>query len=187
VRHWNRALATLLAAAAAGFLLWFTPHFNRWSTGGYWGVIGVLVLAGVLIGLSQLHGRDGNPTTSFLLAFLPVLVAAGWVILAAEPRGGWVRDHVVAWSGDMGIVHAIHNLAEHVSVLAFGLGAVFGVTFEPSMIRRSSRRARVIIPARAAAPRPPPPGPGPFRAEPSASDETQPLGTVSEETGTRGE
>ena len=149
VRHWNRALATLLAAAAAGFLLWFTPHFNRWSTGGYWEVIAVVTLAGALIGLSQLHGRDGNPAASFLLAFLPVLIAAGWVILAGEPRGDWVRDHVVSWSREMGIAHSIHNLTEHVAVLAFGLGAVFGVTFEPKMVRRSSRRATVIVPARA--------------------------------------
>jgi hypothetical protein len=183
VRHWNRALATLLASAAAGFLLWFTPHFNRWSTSGYWGVIAVLALAGVLIGLSQLHGRDGNPTTSFLLAFLPVLFAAGWVILAAEPRASLVRDHVVSWSGDMGILHAIRNLAEHVAVLAFGLGAVFGVTFEPSMVRRGSKRARVFTPARAAPPRPP--APAPFGAE-STFEETQPLPTVSDQTETQG-
>lgn len=171
VRHWNRALATLLAAAAAGFLVWFTPHFNRWSTGGYWGVIAVVTLAGVLIGLSQLHGRDGNPTASFLLAFVPVLVAAGWVILAGEPRGDWVRDHVVSWSGDIGIGHAIHNLTEHVAVLAFGLGAVFGVTFEPKMLRRSSRSPNVIIGAPL---RTPPPHPSAARIDESPTQETPP-------------
>jgi len=154
MRRWNRALATLAAAAAAGFVIWFAPHFDHWSTGGYWGVMDLMTAAGVLIGLSQLHGRDGNPTASFLIAFLPVLVAAGWVILAAQPHGGWIRAHVVSWSGDMGIDHAVHNLGEHVAVLAFGLGLVFGVTFEPKMVRRSSKNA-------AAAPSPGAPDPIP--------------------------
>jgi hypothetical protein len=121
-------------------LLWFAPHFHRWTTGGYWGVIGLLTLAGVLVGLSQLHARDGNPVASFLVAFVPVLVAAGWVILAEQPHGDWVRDHVLSWSGDMGISHAVHNLGEHAAVLAFGLGMVFGVTFEPRMVRRGSKK-----------------------------------------------
>src|ERR1700722_17443524 len=141
MRRWTRALVTLLAAAAAGFLLWFAPHFNGATTGGYWGVTAVIALAGLLLGLSQLHGRDGNPRASFLVAFLPVLLAAGWVILAAQPNGGWVRDHVLSWSGQIGIAHAVHNLGEHVVVLAFALGIVFGVTFEPAMARRGRRRA----------------------------------------------
>ncbi|MGZ4359722.1 MAG: hypothetical protein ACXVZW_08055 [Gaiellaceae bacterium] len=156
MRHWNRALTTLAAAAAAGFLLWFSPHFHRWTTGGYWGVMALMAVAGVLIGLSQLHGRDGNPTASFLLAFLPVLVAAGWVILAAQPQGNWIRDHVLSWSGDMGIDHAVHNLGERVAVLAFGLGIVFGVTFEPKMVRRGPKKMDVAPTAVAAAPSPPP-------------------------------
>jgi hypothetical protein len=156
MRQWNRALATLAAVAAAGFLLWFAPHFHRWTTGGYWGVMALMAVAGVLVGLSQLHGRDGNPTASFLVAFLPVLVAAGWVILAAEPHGGWIRDHVHSWSGDMGIDHAVHNLGEHVAVLAFGLGVVFGLTFELKMVRRGPRKAVVAPTVVASAPGPPP-------------------------------
>lgn len=141
MRRWNRALATLVAAGAAGLLLWFAPHFHRWTTGGYWGVMALAAVAGVVIGLSQLHGRDGNPAATFLTAFLPVFVAAGWVILAAQPQGNWIRDHVISWSGDMGIDHAVHNLGEHVAVLAFGLGVVFGVTFEPKMVRRDTKKA----------------------------------------------
>jgi len=143
MRRWNRALSTLVAAAAAGFLLWYAPHFDRWSTSGYWAVMGLMVIAGALIGFSQLHARDGNPRSSFLLAFLPVLVAAGWVMLAAQPEANWVRDHVVEWSGDLHIDHAVRNLAEHVAVLAFGLGVVFGLTFEPAMLRR--RRAVAVV------------------------------------------
>ncbi len=152
LRHWNRALTTLAAAAAAGFLLWFVPHFHRFSSGGYWGEMALIAIAGVLLGLSQLHGRDGNPTASFLVAFLPVLVAAGWVILAAQPHGNWIRDHVLSWSGDLGIDHVVHNLGEHVAVLAFSLGVVFGLTFEPKMVRRGSTKTDVAPTASAAAP-----------------------------------
>ena len=156
MRRWNRALTTLVAAAAAGFLLWYAPHFNRWATRGYWGVIALMVLAGVLIGLSQLHGRDGNPTASFVLAFVPVLVAAGWVILAAQPHGGWIRDHVLSWSRDLGIGHAVHNLGEHVAVLAFAVGAVFGLTFEARMARRGPKKIAAPSTAEVAAASPTP-------------------------------
>ena len=169
MRRWNRALATLAAAAAAGFVIWFAPHFDHWSTGGYWGVMDLMTAAGVLIGLSQLHGRDGNPTASFLLAFLPVLAAAGWVILAAQPQGNWVRDHVLSWSGDMGIGHAVHNLGERAAVLAFGLGVVFGVTFEPKMVRRGPKKPDAA-PAAAVAPGSTPVAADPVVDEPAAEE-----------------
>jgi hypothetical protein len=156
MRRWARALMTLLAAAAAGLLVWFAPHFHRGATGGFWGVIGLMTLAGLLVGLSQLHGRDGNPSASLLVAFVPVLVAAGWVILAVQPQGNWVRDHVLSWSGEIGIGHAVHNLGEHVAVLAFGLGIVFGVTFEPRMVRGGSKKVDAERSGELAAPGAPP-------------------------------
>ena len=84
------------------------------------GVIGLMTVAGVLVGVSQLHGRDGNPLASFLVVFVPVLVAVSWVIAAVQPQRDVVRNHVLSWSGDLGIAHAVHNLGEHVAVLAFG-------------------------------------------------------------------
>ncbi len=165
MRHWNRALTTLAAAAAAGFLLWFVPHFHRFTAGGYWGAMALIAIAGVLLGLSQLHGRDGNPTASFLVAFLPVLVAAGWVILAAQPHENWARDHVLSWSDDLGIGHAVHNLGEHVAVLAFSLGVVFGLTFEPRMVRRGPTKIDV-------APTPTPAATDPVVEEPAVEEPT---------------
>src|SRR5271155_6058609 len=143
---------TLFAAVAAGFLVWLAPHFHRWTTGGCWGVIGLMAAAGVLVGVSQLHGRDGNPLASFLLVFVPVLVAVSWVIAAVQPQRDAVRNHVLSWSGDIGIAHAVHNLGEHVAVLAFGLGIVFGVTFELSMVRRGSQKPQVPVTLGVAAP-----------------------------------
>ena len=56
--------------------------------------------------------------------------------MAAQPHGDWTRNHVLLWSGAVGVGHVVHNLAEHVAVLAFRVGHVFGLTFEPAMIRR---------------------------------------------------
>ena len=134
-----RALATLVGAAAAGCLIWLAAQINDKTTGGYWAVYGLIAAGGLILGLAQLRGRGGNPPAMFLIAFLPVLVAAGWVVLAAQPHGNWFRDHVLAWSGNIGIRNVVKDLTEYVSVLAFGVGVVFGLTFEPSMLRRKRR------------------------------------------------
>jgi hypothetical protein len=169
VRRWNRAVATLVAVAACGFLLWYVPHFNRWTTGGYWGVIAVTAIAGVLIGLSQVH-TEGKTRRSFLFAFLPVVVAAGWVILATQPRGTWIRDHVLSWSDDLGIDHAVHNLGEHVAVLAFGLGVIFGATFEPKLLRRGPKKVVAAPVPVEVPPGEPPPAADTVVGEPSVEE-----------------
>jgi hypothetical protein len=69
-----------------------------------------------------------------------------------------------------GIDHAVHNLGEHVAVLAFGLGVVFGVTFEPKMVRRRPKKADVTPTAAAAAPSPPPVAADPVVEEPTAEE-----------------
>ncbi len=158
---WKRALTTLFGAAAAGALIWFVPHYDRWATGGYWAGMATFALAGLVLGVAQLRGREGSPTALFVIVFVPVLVAAGWVLLAAQPRGNWVRDHALSWSDDIGVAHVVHNLGEHVAVLAFGIGLVFGLTFEPAMIRRRKVAATAITPAETT----------PMPAEPPAPDE----------------
>ncbi len=164
MRHWIRSLSTLLGAAAAGALLWYVPHFNRWTTGGYWSVMALMAAAGVVIGVSQLRGREGNPRAGFLLSFVPVLIASGWVLLASQPQGNWVRDHVRSWGDDLGIGHAVQNLGHHVAVVAFGLGVIFGLTFELTMLRRRPRAVDAVppaVPAAVPAPVPPPADPAP--------------------------
>jgi hypothetical protein len=94
----------------------------------------------------------------FLLAFLPVLVAAGWVILAKQPDSNWFRSHVDSWSGDIGIRGLVNDLGEFISVLAFGIGLVFGFTFDTSGPAAHGpfgrRRRAAAIPAGGAAPPP---------------------------------
>jgi hypothetical protein len=159
------------------------PHFDRWTTGGYWAGIGLFVVAGLVLGVAQLHGREGNSQALFVAVFLPVLVVTGWVMLAAQPRGNWFAHHARSWSGDLGVGHVVHNLAEHIVVLAFGLGLVFGLTFEAGMIpRRRAKPAAQTMNAQLSAPvagppapeppAPEPPAPGPPVAEPPAEEPT---------------
>ena len=92
--------------------------------------------------LSQLLGgwtKGGFPKISpnvFLFGFVPVLVTAGWVILFSQPPNT-VQQHISTWSQDIGIRDVVQNLREYVGILAFGLGLVFGYTFDTSRPRRT--------------------------------------------------
>jgi len=146
----SRAASTLLGAGVAGFLLWLAAQFGRHTTGSYWAAYGIVAGAGVVVGLSQLRGRDGHPPATFTLAFLPVLIVAGWILLAMQPDSNWVRDHVLAWSGDIHIRGVVRDLGTWIGVLAFGIGLVFGFALEPATLRRR-RPATAVTPAPAPA------------------------------------
>jgi hypothetical protein len=148
----TRGVVTLLGVAIAGFLIWIATQINDSSTGGYWAVYGIVAAAGLTMALTQLFGgwtKGGMPRLSagvFLLAFIPTLIAAGWVVVAHQPHPNWARNHVMSWSGDIGIVGVVHDLAEYVSVLAFGIGLVFGYSFDtsgPATQRPAGRRRAV--------------------------------------------
>jgi hypothetical protein len=126
---------SLLAAAAAGVLLWIAAQIDRGSNGGYWAAYGIVAAAGLVVGLAQIRGRNGHPPLMFLLVFLPVLVAAGWVLLAMQPHSNWFRSHVLAWSGDIGIRDLVHDLGTWLGVLAFGIGYTLGLVLEPAPAR----------------------------------------------------
>jgi hypothetical protein len=158
----TRGTITLLGAAAAGFLVWLATQIDDATNGGYWAVYGLIAAAGLVMAFSQILGgwtKWGWPRLSlnvFLLSFIPVLVAAGWVILATQPETNWFRDHVSGWSSDIGIQGLVSDLGEYVSVLAFGIGLVFGFTFDtsgPAAYGPFGRRRRAAaIPAGGAAP-----------------------------------
>ena len=142
----TRATTTLIAAGVAGLLIWISTQINDHSTGGYWAIYGLIAGAGLVMALSQLLGgwtKWGVPrvsTSVFLLAFIPVLIAAGWVVLAHQPHGNWFRGHVLAWSGDIHIRGLVTDLTEYVAVLAFGIGLAFGFSFDTTgpRIRRAA-------------------------------------------------
>lgn len=127
----TRAGATLLAAAGAGALLWLAAQIERGSNGGYWAAYGVVAAAGLVFAAAQVRGRNGHPPAMLGLTFLPVLIAAGWVLMAGQPDGSWFRDHVLAWSGDIGIGDVVRDLGMWAGVLAFGIGYTLGLVLEP--------------------------------------------------------
>ena len=149
----TRGAVTLLGAAIAGLLIWLATQVNDHTTGGYWAVYGLIAGAGLTMALSQLLGgwtKGRLPKLSpnvFLLAFIPVLIAAGWVIVAKQPHDNWFRGHIRSWSDDISIGGLVRDLEEYVSVLAFGIGLTFGFSFDtaapgaPRRLRRGRRGA----------------------------------------------
>ena len=153
----TRASTTLIAAGVAGFLIWIAATINDQATGGYWAVCGLIAGAGLVMALSQLLGgwtKWGVPrlsATVFLVAFIPVLIAAGWVVIARQPGGNWTGRHVLSWSSDIHIRGLVNDLANYVSVLAFGIGLVFGYSFDTTGPRQRAAavdgRQDVVTPA----------------------------------------
>jgi hypothetical protein len=131
-----RGVFTVVGAGIAGLLIWISTQIGPGTTGGYWAVYGILAGAGLTMALSQLFGgwtKWGWPRISagvFLIAFLPVLVAAGWVLLAGQPDANWFQRHIISWSGHAGIGGVVDDLRQYLGVVAFGLGLVFGFTFD---------------------------------------------------------
>jgi hypothetical protein len=160
----TRGTITLLGAAVAGVLIWLASQVDGSTTGGYWSIYGLLAAAGLTMAFSQILGgwtKWGWPRLAlnvFLIAFIPVLIAGGWVLLGGQPHGNWFRDHVRSWSDDLSIGGLVRDLTEYASVLGFGIGLVFGFTFDtsgPSAYGPFGRRRRAgSIPAGGAAPPP---------------------------------
>src|SRR5215218_1500240 len=159
----TRATLTLIGAAAAGVLLWFATtavpdNLADASLGGYWGAFGLVALGGLVMALSQLLGgwtKWGWPRVSshvFLVGFLPTLVVGGWMLAAHEPENYWLGRHVRSWSGDIGIDGLVDSLGLMLPAIAFGIGLVFGLTFDTTGPRIPRRRRPV--PAAGAQPRP---------------------------------
>jgi hypothetical protein len=144
----TRATTTLIAAGVAGLLIWIATQINDEKVGGFWAVYGLIAGAGLLMALSQLLGgwtKWGWPRlamTFLLTAFVPIAVASLWIVLAAEPGNGWFHRHVLSWSGDIHIRGLVNDLKEYVSVFAFGIGLVFGYSFDTT-----GPRTRAAAPA----------------------------------------
>ena len=140
----TRATVTLIASAIAGLLIWLATQIGVSSNGDYWATYGVIAAAGLLMALSQLLGgwtKWGLPRLSaafLLLAFVPIAIVSLWIVLAAEPGNGWFHRHVLSWSGNLHIRGLVNDLKEYVSVFAFGIGLVFGYSFDTTGPRRAA-------------------------------------------------
>lgn len=132
----TRGAMTLIGVAVAGLLLWLATQADAGSNGGYWAFIGLTAAAGLTIALSQLLGgwtKWGWPTIStnvLLIAFVPALVAGGWVILADQPGSNWFQRHAADWAGDIGLGGVLEDLTSLLPAIAFGLGLLFGLVFD---------------------------------------------------------
>jgi hypothetical protein len=145
----TRGLTLALAAGVAGLLLYLAARVGQQTTGRFWGEMGIVAGAGLLLALAPLLGGWTNglvlrlsPAT-FVLGFLPVLVVVGWILMATQPGSGWHEGTVVSWSHDIGVMGLIHYLG----VLAFGFGLSFGMCLD-------AVPAPAVAPAAAAAPAP---------------------------------
>jgi hypothetical protein len=148
----TRATVTLIAAAIAGLLIWIATQIGDSSNGEYWATYGVIAAAGLTMALSQLLGgwtKWGMPRISisvFLWAFIPVAIAVLWVLIFHQPHHGLGRNHIRKWSNDIGIDGLVKDFKEYVAVLSFGLGLVFGYTFDTA--GPTARGGRGEAPAR---------------------------------------
>ena len=143
----TRATVTLIASAIAGLLIWLATQIGTSSNGDYWASYGVIAAAGLVMALSQLLGgwtKWGWPRISlhvFLWAFVPVAIAVLWIVIFHQPHHGLGRNHIRKWSNDIGIDGFVLDFTDYVGVLAFGLGLVFGYSFDttgPIVDRRPS-------------------------------------------------
>jgi hypothetical protein len=175
----TRGLTTLAAAGGAGVLLWVATLVGQRTDGRFWAEMGIVAGAGLVMALSQLIGgwtkglRLRVSPATFALAFLPVLVVVGWIMMASQPGHGWYEGTFVRWTHDIGLTGLVHDLALWHGVLAFGFGLVFGLTFDtvPAM-------APAVAPAATAAT---------TRPAPVRSAANEPVTAERREVGARGD
>jgi hypothetical protein len=152
-RTWHRgparALLTLLGAGVAGLLAWLTTNISDTSTGGFWAAYGILAGAGLVLALSQLLGgwtKWGRPTFSpsvFLFAFVPTMIAVGWIFLFHQPHSTLGRGHIINWSNDIGVGGFVKDMGgDLLTALALGLGLIFGFCFDTTLARRPAAPVR---------------------------------------------
>jgi len=132
----RKAMMLLVGAGVAGVLIWLAAQITGKSAGEYWATMGLLAGAGLALAFLHMVGRAGGrlrPTmspTAFVLGFLPVLVVGGFVVWYGQPSGGWLVGGIHSFAGDIGVRGLVSDLARYVSVIAFGVGLVLGLTFD---------------------------------------------------------
>jgi hypothetical protein len=106
------------------------------TTGRFWLSMVIVAGAGLLIALA---GHVGTWTkglrlrispSTFVLAFLPVLVVGGWILVATQPGSGWEEGRFHSWSSSIGILGAVHAIGLWHGVLAFAIGLMLGLSLD---------------------------------------------------------
>jgi len=132
----KRGLTLALAAGLAGLGLWVAKQIGTQTTGHFWLAMAVVAASGLVLALANHIGTGTkglrlrvSPTT-FIVAFLPVVVAVGWVLLASQPGSGWQEGRISSWSSSLGILGVVHALGFWSGVLAFGFGVMLALSLD---------------------------------------------------------
>ena len=132
----TRGLTTVAAVGGAGVLLWVATLVGQHTDGRFWAEMGIVAGAGLALALSQLIGgwtkglRMRVSPGTFAIAFLPMLIVVGWILMATQPTHGWYQGTFARWTSDIGMTGLVHDLALWHGVLAFGFGLVLGLSFD---------------------------------------------------------
>ncbi|HEY3550565.1 MAG TPA: hypothetical protein VGK69_05885 [Gaiellaceae bacterium] len=132
----SRGLTLALAAALAGLALWGAAQVGTQTTGRFWIAMAIVAGAGLVLALANHVGtwtkglRMRISPSTFILAFLPVLVCVGWILIANQPGNGWQEGRIHSWSTSIGILGLVHSVGLWQGVLAFGFGLMLGLSFD---------------------------------------------------------
>jgi hypothetical protein len=132
----SRGLTLAFAAALAGLGLWGAAQVGTQTQERFWIAMAIVAAAGLLVALANHVGtwtkglRLRLSPSTFVLAFLPVLVCVCWILIANQPGSGWQEGRIHSWSTTMGILGAVHALGLWKGVLAFGLGLMLGLSLD---------------------------------------------------------
>jgi len=132
----SRGLTLALAAAVAGLGLWGAAEVGTQTPGRFWIAMAIVAGAGLLLALANHVGtwtkglRLRVSPSTFVIAFLPVLVCVGWILVATQPGSGWQEGRLDHWSNSIGILGLVKSIALWHGVLAFGFGLMLGLSFD---------------------------------------------------------
>ena len=132
----TRGLTLALFAGVAGLALWGATQVGTTTAGRFWLAMVIVAGAGLLLTLANHVGtwtkglRMRMSPTTFVAAFLPVLVCVGWILIARQPGTGWEEGRIDTWSMSLGILGAVHAIGVWGGVLAFGFGAMLGLSLD---------------------------------------------------------
>ncbi|MGH2977071.1 MAG: hypothetical protein ACRDKC_01685 [Gaiellaceae bacterium] len=132
----SRGLTLALAAGLAGFALWGAAQVGTNTPGRFWIAMAIVAAGGLVLALANHVGtwtkglRLRLSPTTFVFAFLPVLVCVSWILMASQPGAGWQEGRIHSWSNTIGILGVVHDVGLWNGVLAFGFGLVLGLSFD---------------------------------------------------------
>ena len=132
----SRGLTLALAAALAGLGLWGASQVGTQTAGRFWLAMAVVGGSGLLIALANHVGtwtkglRLRLSPSTFVLAFVPVLIVVGWLLIANQPGNGWEEGRIDSWSNSIGILGPVHSIGLWRGVLAFGFGFMLGMALD---------------------------------------------------------